>query len=170
VVALGAWIFMQKRQSKVLRSRFGPEYDRTVHEHGDRSKAEADLKARQERVSRLHIVPLAPADAARYSDAWRAIQARFVDNPQAAVNEADRLIGEVMQKRGYPVGEFEVNAADLSVDHPRVVENYRAAHDIALQNQRGTADTEDLRRALVHYRALFEDLLERREPEPVGRK
>jgi len=170
VVGLGVWIYMQRRQSTELRSSFGPEYDRALREHGDRTKAEAELKARKERVSHLHIVPLPPADAARFSDEWRAVQARFVDNPQAAVSDADRLVNDLMQTRGYPVGDFEVRAADISVDHPRVLENYRAAHNIALENQRGTANTEDLRRALVHYRALFDELLEVREPEPAGVK
>jgi hypothetical protein len=170
VVGLGVWIYMQKRQSTELRSKFGPEYDRALQEHGDRSKAEAELKARRERVSHLHLVPLSPADASRFSDEWRAVQARFVDSPQSAANDADRLVSDLMQKRGYSMGDFDVRAADISVDHPRVVENYRAAHAIALENQRGTANTEDLRRALVHFRALFDELLEIGEPEPVGVK
>ena len=127
---------------------------------GDRGKAEAELARRAERVKALHIRPLEPAQRARFADAWRADQARFVDDPTQAVAEADRLVGELMQARGYPVGDFEQRAADVSVDHPHVVENYRTAHDIAVRQARGEADTEALRKAMVHYRALFDDLLD----------
>jgi hypothetical protein len=167
VVAVIAWAQAQRKrkQSATLRQRFGPEYDRTVNELGNRSKAEAELEARQKRVARLTIVPLTVAEASRFQQAWGAAQARFVDDPKAAVIEADRLVYELMAKRGYPMGDFEARAADISVDHPGVVSNYRAARAIALADERGQADTELLRRAVVHYRELFDELLEVREAE-----
>jgi hypothetical protein len=125
------------------------------------------LAARQERVQQLHLRPLPADEQRRYAEAWRRTQARFVDDPAGAINEADTLIGRVMQARGYPVGDFEARAADLSVDHPQVVRNYRAAHQLAQASGRGQASTEDLRQALVHYRALFEELLE--TPQEVRR-
>ena len=158
IVAAVLWIEMRRR-SRQLRDRFGPEYDRALEEHGTVRKAEADLAARANRVARLHIRPLTPEDAARFAVAWRRIQEQFVDNPGAAVTEADKLIGEVMVARGYPVGDFEQRVSDISVDHADVVINYRAAREIAQQHGRGDASTEDLRQAMVHYRALFRDLL-----------
>lgn len=164
LLAVGAWLWSRKQQSKRLEQRFGPEYERTVHRHGDVAKAEAELRERQKRVEKLHIVPLAPADAAHFSQAWRGLQARFIDDPKGTLAEADRLVRELMLRRGYPMGDFEHRAADISVHHPAVVEHYRAAHAIALRDDRGEADTEDLRRAVVHYRALFDELLEVGEP------
>ena len=165
-----AWLVWRKRRTQKLRGRFGPEYDRVVTEHGsDRGRAEAVLESRAKRVERLNIRPLTSRDRERYSEAWRAAQARFVDDPNAAVLEADQLVAEVMEARGYPVGNFEQRAADISVDHPRVVENYRSGHEIALRQQRGEASTEDLRQAMVYYRALFEQLLEAPEPAEVRR-
>ena len=161
LIALAAWFFIQKRRSERLQQRFGPEYGRAVKETGNRAKAEAELMAREKRVERLHIVPLAPDEAARFSQAWKALQARFVDNPKAVVVEADQLVRELMQKRGYPMGDFRRRAADISVDHPAVVDHYRAAQAIV---QREESDTERLREAVVHYRALFQELLEVREP------
>jgi hypothetical protein len=171
VVAVGVWMYLQKRRTEQVRERFGPEYDRAVTEHGDQRGAQAELEARQKRVEQLDIRSLSPSDRARFADAWRATQAHFVDDPSAAIGEADRLVTDVMKARGYPIGDFEQRAADVSVDHPRVVENYRAARDTALRNERGQASTEDLRQAMVHYRALFEDLLESGTPEqtPVRR-
>lgn len=160
LIAVAAWLFYRNRQSKLLEQRFGPEYGRTVNELGSQPKAEAELRARQKRVEKLNIVALSPADAARFSQAWRSLQGRFVDNPQGVLQEADALVQEVMQKRGYPMADFEGRAADVSVDHPAVVEHYRAAQAIALRDHRGEADTEDMRRAVVHYRALFDELLE----------
>jgi hypothetical protein len=159
-----AWIMMQRRTGE-LRKRFGPEYDRVISERGDARQAESELAARQKRVDRLDIHPIELAERERFTEAWRATQARFVDAPAEAIKDADRLVAEVMQARGYPVGDFEQRAADVSVDHPIVVENYRAARAIALANERGETGTEDLRQAIVHYRALFEDLLETRERE-----
>jgi hypothetical protein len=163
VLLLGAafaFAMFRRRRSEDLKRRFGTEYDRTVEMQGDRAKAEADLLARTARVEKLDIHPLAPGDRDRFVDRWRATQASFVDNPVGAVAQASALVDEVMRARGYPVAEFERRAADISVDHPRFVENYREAHAIALAAQRGTARTEDLRRATVHYRDLFEDLLD----------
>jgi len=164
VVGAVAWIMMQRRTQE-LRKRFGPEYDRVISERGDARQAESELAARQKRVERLDIHPLELAQRERFIEAWRATQSRFVDAPAEAIKDADRLVSQVMQARGYPVGDFEQRAADVSVDHPVVVENYRAAHTIAAANERGQASTEDLRQAIVHYRALFEDLLETREKE-----
>ena len=162
IVLIGAiaFITLSRVRSQRLRERFGPEYERTVHSEGTVRKAEAALEARTRRVQALHVHPLSPSDATRFDTAWSAIQARFVDDPRGAVTEADRLVGEVMSTRGYPVGEFEQRVADISVDHPEVVMNYRAAREIALQHSEGKASTEDLRQAMVHYRALFRDLLQ----------
>jgi hypothetical protein len=160
LIALAAWYVFQKKQSERLQERFGPEYGRTVDELGDRAKAEAELKAREERVGKLNIVPLEPSEASRFSQAWANVQASFVDNPKGVVALADQLVRELMAKRGYPVADFERRAADISVDHPAVVENYRAAQVIAARDARGEATTEDLRNAVVHYRVLFNELLE----------
>ena len=155
-----AWFALARRRSQQLRQRFGPEYDRTVSNEGNIRKAEAALEARAKRVEALHIRSLSPSDSARFDASWRAVQARFVDDPRGAVTEADKLVGEVMTARGYPVGDFEQRVADISVDHPDVVMNYRAAREIAMQHAQGKASTEDLRQAMVHYRALFRDMLE----------
>jgi hypothetical protein len=161
LVAAGVigWYLWSRRRSEQLRSRFGPEYDRTVHEAGDVRKAEASLQARAKRVERLQIRPLTPEEASRFSAAWQQVQAQFVDDPKGAITGADRLVGEVMTARGYPVADFDQRVEDISVDHPDVVMNYRAARDIALEHERGHASTEDLRQAMVHYRSLFRDLL-----------
>jgi len=164
VIAIALGVALRRRRTDQLRGRFGPEYDRTVHEAGNVRKAEDTLEARAKRVAGFHIQPLAPDDAQRFADGWRAIQQRFVDDPKGAVTEADRLVGEVMQTRGYPLGDFDQRAADISVDHPRVVTNYRAARDIALRHAKGQATTEDLRQAMIHYRELFQDLLETAPP------
>src|ERR1700674_1258838 len=164
LLALAAWFFShKKRQSERLQHRFGPEYGRAVGELGGRTKAESELKAREKRVEHLTITPLAPAEAARFSQAWSALQGRFVDNPKEVVVQADQLVRELMLKRGYPMGDFERRAADISVDHPAVVEHYRAAQAIAARDERGEADTEALRKAVVHYRVLFDEMLDVRE-------
>jgi hypothetical protein len=161
-IAIGAavWMYLQKRRTEKLRYRFGPEYERVVEQDGDRRRAEAVLEERQKRVEKFELRPLSTEDRQRFSGEWTQQQARFVDDPSGAVADADLLIREVMKTRGYPVGDFEQRTADISVDHPRVVENYRIAHDIAVRDSRGEAGTEDLRKAMVHYRALFEELLE----------
>jgi hypothetical protein len=163
LVAIGAWLYTRRKQSHRLQEHFGPEYDRTVNELGSRTKGESELKAREKRVERLEILPLAPPEAARFSEAWQALQGRFIDNPKGVVVQAEQLVRELMEKRGYPMGDFERRAGDISVDHPDVVANYRSAQAIALRDQKGTADTEELRKAVVHYRALFDELLEVRE-------
>jgi hypothetical protein len=161
IVVAGVLLWqMRRKRSEKLRSRFGPEYDRVVHKTGDIKAAEAALEARARRVQSLHIVPLSSDDAMRFSAAWRGVQERFVDDPGRAVTAADRLVGEVMHDRGYPLGDFEQRVDDISVDHPDVVINYRAAREIAQAHARGQAGTEDLRQAMVHYRALFHDLLD----------
>jgi hypothetical protein len=159
-------VLVQKRRTDDLRAKFGPEYERLVRQRGDARHAESELADRVDRVKHLHIKPITPEHRSRFADAWRSDQARFVDDPKSAVVEADRLVADLMQVRGYPVGDFEQRAADVSVDHPHVVQNYRVAHEIAVREQRGEASTEDLRVAMVHYRALFEDLLDQNEPEP----
>jgi len=160
MVAVVAWAFMRQRQSRRLQERFGPEYGRTVKELGGRSKAESHLKERESRVAQLTITPLTAPEAARFTQAWGNLQGRFIDDPKGALGEADHLVTELMQKRGYPMGDFEVRAADISVDYPGVVAAYRAAHDINARDKRGEADTEELRQAIVHYRTLFDQLLE----------
>ena len=164
LVGIGAWHFYQKKRSHALQKQFGPEYERTVTELGSRAKGESELKAREKRVERLEILPLAASDGARFSEAWQALQGRFVDNPKGVVIQAEQLVRELMEKRGYPMGDFEQRAGDISVDHPDVVANYRAAQAIAVRDQQGSADTEDLRKAVVYYRALFDELLEIRKP------
>jgi len=159
-IAVAAWLFLRQRQSTRLQEQFGPEYDRAVQATGNQRRAEHELAERQQRVERFHIQTLAATDRTRFAESWRVTQARFVDDPPGAISDADRLIADVMQKRGYPVGDFEAQAADLSVDHPSVVTNYRAAHRIAGENAGGGASTEALRQAMVHYRSLFDELLE----------
>jgi len=159
LIALTAWLFFQKKQSHRLQQRFGPEYGHAVDDLGSRSKAESELKARESRVESLKIVALSTAEAARFSQAWRELQGRFVDNPKGVMAQADQLVRELMFARGYPVEDFERRAADISVDHPAVVDHYRAAQAIAVRDQRGEADTEEQRKAVVHYRALFNELL-----------
>jgi hypothetical protein len=166
VLALGAWLVMERRRREHLRGRFGPEYDRAVSEHGSRRGADAELARREEQHERLDIVPLSPGARERYSESWREVQTGFVDQPAEALSNADRLVTDVMRERGYPMDEFDQRVADLSVDHADVVEHYRAAHSIQLASEGGDASTEDLRQAVVHYRALFEELLETRESEP----
>src|ERR1044071_8810409 len=164
VTGIAALLFFRKRRTKKLHTQFGgAEYDRAVVEGGSRRQAEAGLKERTERVEGLQIRELAPGDRARFVASWSRVQMRFVDGPGGAVTEADRLLGDVMSTRGYPVSNFEQRAADISVDHPRVLESYRTAHEIALRQTRGDANTEDLRQAMVHYRTLFEELVS--EPE-----
>lgn len=150
----------RRRHSDELRERFGPEYDRAVQQYGDPRKAEAELLSRAKRVEAFDLHDLAPDERNRFAEEWRATQAEFVDDPDKSIAHADRLVKRVMQARGYPVGDFEQRAADISVDHPTVVNHYRTAHEIALRQSQGKANTEDLRQAMVHYRALFEDLLQ----------
>ena len=164
VLGIVAFALNRKRRTKRLRTRFGgAEYDRAVQKGGNRRHAEAALEERTQRVEGFHVRPLAAGDRARFLESWRGVQSRFVDGPAGAVTEADQLLGDVMSTRGYPVSNFEQRAADISVDHPLILENYRTAHEIALRQTQGQASTEDLRQAMVHYRTLFEELVS--EPE-----
>jgi hypothetical protein len=169
VIGVAAWLYLKKRRSDGLRQSFGSEYDRAREEHPDQRSAERTLEERKERVEQLRIRALSPDERDQFAERWRSAQAQFVDDPAGATRTVDSLVAEIMQARGYPVAGFEQRAADVSVDHPRVVEHYRAAHAIALRTDRGqadTGDTEDLRQAFVHYRALFDDLLEVEAPAP----
>ena len=165
VLAIVLWSVLRTRRTRTLREGFGPEYDRTVAEAPSKREAEADLAERQKRREELDIRPLSPGARDRYVEEWRTTQARFVDDPAGSIGDADTLIQQVMRDRGYPVEDFDQRAADVSVDHPEVVNNYRAAHGISIAHERGKASTEDLRQALIHYRSLFDELLETREGE-----
>lgn len=169
VLAVGAavWYYMQKQRTQRLRTRFGPEYDRAIRAEGNAKQAERILQQRQARIERIEIRPLSQDERDRFAQAWEQEQARFVDQPREAVRNADRLVKEVMQIRGYPMGDFEQRAADVSVDHPVVVENYRVAHRIASRAEQDNVGTEELREALIHYRALFADLLHDGGMRPV---
>jgi len=161
VVAGGAWLYVRKRRATTvgLQHKFGSEYERAVQEHGAERKAEAKLADREKRVENLNLRDLDPREHERFSKQWESVQSRFVDSPKGAVTEADDLVSSVMKTRGYPVSDFDQRAADISVDHPRVVENYRSAHQIALRVGKDQATTEDLRTAMIHYRSLFEELV-----------
>jgi hypothetical protein len=166
VVLGGALVwYLQQQRSRRLRERFGPEYEKARQDIGDARRAEANLAARENRVRKLNIRALDPAEAARFGEVWRHIQTLFVDNPRGAINEADQLVNDVMTAKGFPMADFEQRAADISVDHAVVVEHYRAARAIAERNDANTATTEDLRQAIIHYRILFDDLLETKPSE-----
>jgi hypothetical protein len=161
VVVVLAGLASRRKNTERLKSRFGPEYERLVSETGEQKAAEKELIARERKRKKLDIRPLSPESQDGYLTRWRAVQTAFVDHPASAVGEADLLVTEVMRERGYPVDDdFEQQAADISVDHPTVVENYRAAHDINLAQQLGEVGTEQQRQAFVHFRALFDKLLE----------
>jgi len=163
VVALAMLVarsMSRRKRTERLKNHFGPEYDRAVGESGDQGAAEKELVARERKRQKLDIVALAPESRAKYAEHWRMVQKAFVDNPSRSVGDADRLVTQVMRERGYPVEDFDQRAADISVDHPNVVEHYRAAHVIHLAQEKGDIGTEAQREAFVHYRALFEKLLE----------
>jgi hypothetical protein len=168
IVGIAAAMFLKKHKTERLRTRFGPEYTRAVEESGGRRKAEAGLEQREKRVEGFAIRPLAASDRERYVASWRKVQAEFVDDPKKSVTRADQLLADVMSTRGYSVSEFAQRSADISVDHPLVVENYRAANEIAVRHARGQATTEDLRQAMIHYRTLFDELVG--EPEMAHTK
>lgn len=170
IAAIAAFILLQRRRTAALRNRFGPEYERAVQEYGGRTKAEKALENRAERTEHYNIRALSAAEQQRFSDDWQHTQAHFVDDPPLAIREADHLVSEVMRTRGYPMADFDRRAEDLSVDHPHVVRNYRAAHLIAMKGQEGHASTEDLRQAMVHYRDLFDELLETQPAEMPRRR
>ena len=159
-VLASLYVRQRRRTSAGLRQRFGTEYERVVQTHGSKRKAEAKLADREKRVEKLNIRALDPTERERFSKRWESVQSRFVDSPQGAVTEADDLVSSLMKTRGYPVSGFDQRAADISVDHPRVVENYRSAHEIARRVGRDQATTEDLRAAMIHYRSLFEELVQ----------
>ena len=164
VVAIALYVRKRNHTTAELRDRFGPEYDRAVKQHGSERKAEAKLADRETRVDLLQIRSLDLAERERYLAQWQAVQSRFVDYPKGAVVEADELISSLMQTRGYPVSDFDQRAADISVDHPRVVENYRSGHNIALRLGTGEASTEELRTAMIHHRSLFDELVRVQTP------
>jgi hypothetical protein len=170
VVAVVVWRALAQRRTGRLQERFGPEYNRTVSEADSKREAEAELQEREERRQELEIRPLPQAARQRYVERWEVVQAEFVDNPGAAVARADDLIQSVMSERGYPVEDFEQRAADISVDHPQVVENYRHGHRLARTSAEGDGSTEDLRQAMRHYRALFDELVEPAADEPTARE
>ena len=169
LVAIVVWRALAAKKTRMLQGRFGPEYDRTLESSESRRDAEADLKARADRRDELEIRPLAPGARDRYVGEWQRVQARFVDDPEGAVRESDMLIQQVMSDRGYPMDDFDQRAADVSVDHPDVVENYREGHRLTRQAATGDGTTEDLRQAMVHYRALFDELLEEGSDAPLER-
>jgi hypothetical protein len=166
VIIAAVVLYARKRKTTTtgLRNRFGPEYDRAVKQHGSERKAEASLADRESRVDMLKVRDLGPAERERYLAQWQAVQSRFVDFPKGAVTEADELVSALMQTRGYPLADFDQRAADISVDHPRVVENYRSAHAIALRVGKGEDSTEELRTAMIHYRSLFDELVQVQTP------
>ena len=168
IAVIATLLFRRKGRTERLRGKFGEaEYARAVKEGGTRRRAEAGLDERTQRVEGFHIQPLAPGDRARFVDSWRGVQTRFIDGPAGAVTAADQLLTDVMVTRGYPVSDFEQRAADISVDHPLVLENYRTAHEIALRQTKGQASTEELRQAMVQYRTLFEELVSEQEMPPT---
>jgi hypothetical protein len=159
VIAIVSFFLARKRRSQNLRERFGPEYDRVVKKEGEVRKAEGVLEMRAKRREKFELRPLSAQARADFAEHWRIVQEQFVDNPKGSVTRADELVSQAMAARGYPMTDFEQRAADISVDYPVVVENYRAAHDIALRHSRGQSSTEDMRKAMVHYRSLFNELL-----------
>jgi hypothetical protein len=162
VVIIGvilAPIFARRKRSQRFQNKFGPEYDRTVQTAGNEKKAQTELNERQKHVDTLNIRPLSISERERYQAEWTAIQAKFVDQPGQATVEADHLIMEVLKVRAYPVSDFEQRAADISVNYPALVSNYRAAREIAIKNEQHSANTEELRQAMIYYRSLFDELL-----------
>ncbi len=167
LVLIAAFLVWRGRRTSTLKQRFGPEYDHAVEERGRAARAEADLMARQRRVERYQLKPLATQDRQVFINEWRGVQARFVEDPRDAVVRADDLVGRVMTARGYPGGDFDTRLEDLSVDHGRAVQDYRAAHDVVIAHGRGEASTEDMRQALIHLRTLFDELVEESAPRDL---
>lgn len=170
VLAVVVWQAVARRRTGRLQQQFGPEYDRTLGKADSKRDAEAELQARDERRQRLEIRPLSQAACDRYLQTWQSVQAQFVNDPRGAVADADNLIQSAMAERGYPVEEFDQRTADISVDHPQVVENYRHGHRLAQASADGSDSTEDLRQAMRHYRALFDELVEPTADEPTTRE
>ena len=169
-VAAVAVFAMKTRRTQRLRERFGPEYSRAIEESGSPTKGEARLAQLEKKVERYKIRALSTAEQDRFVESWRQVQARFVDDPNGSLQEADRLVSDVMSTRGYPMADFEEQASDLTVHHARVVEHYRAGHEIAVRQKQGHATTEELRQAMIHYRQLFDELIEGRQRVPAGSK
>ena len=167
IVVIVALLVERKRRSDHLKQQFGPEYDRAVKEHGDVRHAEPVLLAREKRVEKFSLRPLSPTDRERYANEWASVQKRFVDDPSMAVTEAEKLVTAVMTARGYPMGDFEQRAADISVHYPTVVQNYRSAREITLRHAQGQSSTEDLRQSMVYFRSLFDELLDARKTEKI---
>lgn len=153
------WLLLSRRRSRHLKEQFGPEYEHVVGERGDRKEGEEELAQRRERVGKMDLRPLNQEEQRRYGDRWSSVQSDFVDKPSAAVSEAQNLVEEVMEARGYPVGDMRDQEADVSVENPRVVTHFREARRIAQQSANGKSSTEDLRQAMQHYRELFDALL-----------
>jgi hypothetical protein len=170
VLAIAVWQAMARRRTGHLQDQFGPEYDRTVGSADSRRDAEAELQAREDRRQQLEIRPLSQAARERYLERWQSVQVQFVDDPRTAVASGDSLIQSAMEERGYPVEDFEQRASDISVDHPHVVENYREGHRLAQASSDGSDSTENLRQAMRHFRALFEELVEPPADQPIGRE
>lgn len=171
VVAVAAMVTtatMRQRRTTALRDRFGPEYDRTLETRADQRAAESELRDRQRRRAKLDIKPLTKASRIRYVEEWRTVQEHFVDQPGEAVSQADTLLHQVMDERGYPMGDFAAQSDLISVDHPAVVENYRVAHDIRDRMDTGQLNTEELREALLRYRSLFDDMLQADQGDTAG--
>jgi hypothetical protein len=168
-LVVGMWLVLRRRRTVALRNRFGPEYDHVLRSARTPAEAERELQQRQARVEKFSIRPLSREDADRFGAAWRTVQAQFVDEPRSAVLEADRLIGDVMRSRGYPVDDPNRRLDDLSVDHAHVLNHYRAGREIVVRHEGGQATTEDLRQAMVHFRALFEELVATDRPH-AGRR
>ena len=168
IVAVAVYNQQRARRRRRLRERFGPEYDRLVAATGSAGAAERELEARQKRAARFNIRLLTHEERTNFVARWRLVQAEFVDDPKVSLGHADDLLGEVMNARGYPVQDFDQRSADLSVDHPVVVQHYHAAHGIALRHRKGETTTEDLRQAMIHYRALFEELVSEATPATAG--
>ena len=164
LVAVGAYLQHRKAKTQALRNRFGSEYDRAVLRHGSTKKAEAKLSDRETRVEAFQIRDLGATERERFVSEWRTVQSRFVDHPKPAVTEADDLVNALLEARGYPLAGFEQRAADVSVTYPRVMENYRLAHDIAVRPDRVEATTEELRTAMIQYRAIFDELVQPQKP------
>jgi hypothetical protein len=171
LIAIAVALVMRRRQSDQLKRRFGPEYDRTVtQQHGDARRAEATLADREKRVEAFPLRALSAVDREAYAMEWAAVQRRFVDDPSAAVGTADRLVSRVMTDRGFPMTNFEQRATDISASYPTVVQNYRAGRDIVVRHTDGQATTEELRQAIVHYRSLFDELLQPAKVERIDHK
>jgi len=170
ILAVVVWQALMRRQTGRLQEQFGPEYERTLGKADSKRDAEAELQAREERRQQIDVRPLSRAARDRYLQSWQEVQSQFVDDPRAAVASADSLIQSVMAERGYPVEDFEQRAADISVDHPQVVENYRHGHRLAQASADGSDSTEDLRQAMRHYRKLFDELAEPSADQPTTRE